>query len=223
MADVHPIEASRRSGELRFRQTHLDEKKPQQGGGNQRDFNAVDSSIQNRLSNMIPQPLRSSFGKVPKIYLYTLASDVLYWLVVGGIMLLFPQTALELHRRLSNSMKIAGPSPSVASNTLLVYVQTCGAILASLSVLPLYGWFTRNVAFAQSYALFRTLIGFCLLSIIFTHPLQSSFKILWPFVLHSFWHAGALLSSRDTLRPLLKSIGIGKDAEAAAATGLRAS
>lgn len=147
------------------------------------------------------------------------ASDVAYWLVLGGLLLFAPQKALDYHRDFATSFKLAGPSPAVASNALLLYTQVVGALLFSLAVPAAYGFWSRSVPFAQAYAGMRTVLGACLLAIMLMHPLQSTYRILLPFVAHSFWHAGALLSSRDTLRPILKRFGL---AGAAAEPGVRA-
>lgn len=156
-----------------------------------------------RLRSSFPASAQDVWNSLPAMWQYTLFSDAfIFWPLLGGTLLFAPMKALDMHRRMANYFGWAGPTPSVASNALIMNVQALGAVCLSLHILAAYGWYRRDVYFARIYSVFRLALGcFLLYAVYFSHPGMamvkgpSTFKALIPFALHSLWHAGAIISS----------------------------
>lgn len=150
----------------------------------------------------------SSWDSLPSLWRSALLLEVLFFGLPGLLSLFYPSMALDyvrqvgrasytrtppcrhkgvgasssalLHlcRSINHAFNWAGPSPGVASNTLLMYVQWVGALGTSLAALAAWGSYIRSVDFAKGWALFRLVLSVCLLYIAFLQPGTSVLSML---------------------------------------------
>jgi hypothetical protein len=127
--------------------------------------------------------------------------------------MLFPLSFLGLVRAQSNMFGWAGPSPAVASDSLLGVVQALGALLCALALLPLNIVF--NPSHACAYGQFRvaTGLGLFVAAVLvpggwtgkersLLHPFaatsaHTTYKNMIPFAIHALLVGAAVLATSD--------------------------
>jgi hypothetical protein len=157
------------------------------------------------VQGAVPHTATEAWDKLPYLWQYTLFADAfIVWPLLGALMLMNPSKALSIHSALATFFGWAGPSPMLASNTLLMYVQATGALCLALGFVAGFTWYRRDGTLARAYSLMRMLLAGCLFyAVYFGHPLgivakgktSTVYYALLPFAVHSLWHAGAILTS----------------------------
>lgn len=87
-------------------------------------------------------------------------------------------------RSIAHAFHWAGPSPGVASNVLILYVQVLGAVALALAGIPAWGSALRSADVARGWALFRTLLSLCLLYVSSLQPGASLLSTLSSPIYH---------------------------------------
>jgi hypothetical protein len=117
----------------------------------------LESAAEDDIAAIPPTPTTTS-----AIARAALVLDFAFFALLGVIAMLFPLSFLGLVRAQSNMFGWAGPSPAVASDSLLGVVQALGALLCALALLPLNIVF--NPSHACAYGQFRFATGLNLLA-----------------------------------------------------------
>ena len=140
-----------------------------------------------------------------KIWRVLLFTETLIFGLFGMYAVMFPLRALETHRHYANLMNWGGPTSTVASNSLQMYVQLSGALAFSLAILSFIAFIDRDVNFARMNSISKSWLGFILLYYSYfghskaTTGSVTTFKGLLPIATYCLIHSLLLYSTSGTL------------------------
>jgi hypothetical protein len=158
-----------------------------------------------QVQQAVPKSVGEAYRQLPYMWRSTLAVDAFIVFPILGLLCLgTPVRLLELHAWVAHALGWVGPAPSLASNSLIFYVQALGCLNFGLAVITGYCWYRNDVGLARAFAAMRLVMACCFLyAAFFGHPSTGVLKgksstvynMAIPWAIHSLFTAFAAFAS----------------------------